>query len=156
MGGWARNRFCVWLSHHTFSLVSTLVQVFSRFHQFLVLVCAETPAKSYRVCAVTPILYVCLIRAGFFMETAQFGVGLAHYSSQVERPMLRVRSGDSGDASPRRSTLPRSLSSSRALAIMKFGAGAGVDPFVKVKGLITDLINRFGGLARGEPQIILR
>ena len=31
---------------------------------------------------------------------------------------------------------------SRISAIMKFGAGAGDDPFVKVKGLITDLINR--------------
>ena len=48
------------------------------------------------------------------METAQFGVGLAHYSSQVERP--------------------RSFQLvSRTSAIMKFGAGAGVDPFVKVK-----------------------
>ena len=31
---------------------------------------------------------------------------------------------------------------SRTSAIMKFGVGAGVDPFVRVKSLFTDLINR--------------
>ena len=41
---------------------------------------------------------------------------------------------------------------SRISAIMKFGAGAGEDPFVKVKGLITDLINRLQAEASSEAS----
>merc|ERR1712064_21522 len=41
---------------------------------------------------------------------------------------------------------------SRISAIMKFGAGAGDDPFVKVKGLITDLINRLQAEASSESS----
>ena len=39
---------------------------------------------------------------------------------------------------------------SRTSAIMKFGAGVGVDPFVTVKGLFTDLID--GLQAEASPQ----
>ena len=41
---------------------------------------------------------------------------------------------------------------SRISAIMKFGAGADDDPFVKVKDLITDLINRLQAEASSETN----
>ena len=41
---------------------------------------------------------------------------------------------------------------SRTSAIMKFGAGAGVDPFVRVNGLFTDLINRMQAEASSEAS----
>ena len=41
---------------------------------------------------------------------------------------------------------------SRTSAIMKFGAGAGVDPFVKVKGLITNLTNMLQAEASSEAS----
>ena len=77
------------------------------------------------------------------METAQCGVGLAHHSSQVERPMsgFKVVTMVRRFAKKKHSAALAQLVS-RTSAIMKFGAGAGVDPFMKVKGLITDLINR--------------
>ena len=41
---------------------------------------------------------------------------------------------------------------SRISAIMKFGAGADGDPFVKVKDLITDLISRLQTEASSETN----
>ena len=41
---------------------------------------------------------------------------------------------------------------SRISAIMKFGAGADGDPFVKVKDLITDLISRLQAEASSETN----
>ena len=41
---------------------------------------------------------------------------------------------------------------SRTSAIMKFGVGAGVDPFVKVKSLFTDLINRLQAETSSEAS----
>ena len=85
------------------------------------------------------------------METAQFGVVLAHYSSQGERPVsgFEVVTVVRRLAKEEHSAALAQLVS-RTSAIMKFGAGAGVDPSVTVKGLITDLINRLQ--AEGSPQ----
>ena len=58
---------------------------------------------------------------------------------------------------PRSSTLLLSFSSpSHVSGVMKFGAGACEKPFVKVKKLITDLLNKVavGGCVRG--QMLLR
>ena len=43
---------------------------------------------------------------------------------------------------------------SRISTILKFGAGTGVDPFAKVKGLITELISPVagGGIVCGQPE----
>ena len=89
----------------------------------------------------------------FIMETVQFGVGLAHYSSQVERPMsgFEVVTVVRRLAKKEHSAALAQLVS-RTSAIMKFGAGVGVDPFVRVKGLITDLSNRLQAEASSEAS----
>ena len=45
---------------------------------------------------------------------------------------------------------------SRISAVMKFGAGADEDPFVKVKDLIMDLISMLQAEASSEEKILLR
>ena len=83
------------------------------------------------------------------METAQVGVGLAHYSLQLSR--FEVVTVVSRLAKKEHSAALAQLAS-RTSAIMKFGVGAGVDPFVKVKGLFTDLINRLQAEASSEAS----
>ena len=61
----------------------------------------------------------------------------------------RIRNGDNGQTARRAGALNRARSASRISAIMKFGAGAGDDPFVKC--LITDLINRLQAEASSGP-----
>ena len=66
----------------------------------------------------------------------------------------RIRSGDSGKASRQGMTLCSALPhlASRLSAILKFGAGTGVDPFAKVKGFITELISRLQEEASSEAS----
>ena len=79
------------------------------------------------------------------METAQFGVGLAQSMSGFEVvTVVRLRQ------KKKSATLAQIVS--RTSAIMKFGAGTGVDPFGKVKGLITDSINTLQAEASSEAS----
>ena len=106
------------------------------------------------MCAETPSLYPSFKCArSFIMETVQFGVGLAHYSSQVERPLsgFEVVTMVRRLAKKEHSAALAQLVS-RTSAIIKFGASAGVDPFVKVKGFITDLIKRLQAEASSEAS----
>ena len=150
VGGWARNSFCVRLSHHTFHWCLPWPNCSADSTSFW-LGGAETLAKSYKgvrgnahpVC-----LFNARVASSWKLRNLVFD--LAHYSSQVERPMSGSKWWQWWGASPRRSTLPRSAR--LAHFCMKFGAGAGVDPFVKVEGLITDLINRLQVEASSETR----
>ena len=67
--------------------------------------------------------------------------------------LKRIRSGDHGEEIRQEGNLRRTCSICFAhFLIMKFGAGAGEDPFAKVKDLITDLTKRLQAEVSSEAS----